>query len=137
MQKRNSDTINQVELIREVFKYARRFVSKRFVIQMSSELFEHRLFPSLVRDLALLQHNGIQLLLVPGARLRIDTVLRQFNKELEFKEGQRISAEESLPLIVMAAFDVANRLMTEFSSQQLNSVIGNWVRARSLGVCGW
>ena len=129
-----SDEINHVELIREVFKYARRFVSKRFVIQISSELFEHRLFPSLVRDLAFLQHSGIQLLLVPGSRLRIDTILRQFNKEWEFRDGLRITAEESLPLIVMAAFDVANRLMTEFSSQQLNSVIGNWVQSQGLGV---
>ena len=125
---------DQVEQIREVFKYARRFVSKRFVIQLSSELFEHRLFPSLVRDLALLQHSGIQLLLVPGARHRIDTVLSQFNRESEFRAGLRISGEENLPLIVMAAFDMANRLMTEFSSQQLSSVIGNWVRARGLGV---
>ncbi|MGI9255361.1 MAG: amino-acid N-acetyltransferase, partial [Salinispira sp.] len=89
---------------------------------------------SLIRDMALLRHNGFQLLLVPGAQLQIDNVLQQFDRETNFKEGLRISGEENMPLIVMAAFDVAHRLMTEFSSQQLDSVIGNWVRAQSLGV---
>lgn len=125
---------NQVELIREVFKYAHRFVSRRFVIQISSELFDHQLFSSLLRDLALLQHNGIQLSLVPGAASRINTVLHQFNQESKFNEGLRISAQESMPIIVMAAFDMANKLMTELSSQRLDSVIGSWVRAQSLGV---
>ena len=126
--------IDRVEMMREVLKYARRFISRRVVIQISSELMDSRGFPSLMRDLALIQHSGIQILLVPGAQKRIDTVLRQFNMEPEFKGEMRISAEESLPLILMASLDMANRLMADCSRHQLGSVIGNWVRARGIGV---
>lgn len=123
-----------VELIREVFRYARRFISKRFVFQISSAIVESDAFPSLVRDLAILQHAGIQVILVPGAGVRIDALLNQFSIPIEKSGGMRVTTEESLPLIKMAAFDNANRLMTELSSQQVSSVIGNWVRARSRGV---
>jgi amino-acid N-acetyltransferase len=34
----------------------------------------------------------------------------------------------------MAAFDVANRLMTSLSGAEINAVIGNWVRAKGIGV---
>ena len=34
----------------------------------------------------------------------------------------------------MAAFDVCNRIMTQLSAHRVNAVIGNWVRARSMGV---
>ncbi|AHC16588.1 amino-acid N-acetyltransferase [Salinispira pacifica] len=131
----NPDLVSgQVELIREVFKYAKRFSSKRFVIQITSALIEHPLFPSLIQDIATLHQGGIRIILVAGAGRRIDAVLRQFNMEPEFAGGLRISREPMLPLIKMAAFDTANRMMSELSSHQVSSVIGNWVRARALGV---
>ena len=48
--------------------------------------------------------------------------------------GDRISPSEHMPLIKMAAFDIANMVMTQFSSQKVDAVIGNWVNARSKGV---
>jgi amino-acid N-acetyltransferase len=46
----------------------------------------------------------------------------------------RISSEAALPFIKMAAFDVANQIMTMFAENDANSVIGGWVRARGIGV---
>ncbi len=124
----------QVELIREVFRYARRFVGKRFVFQLSSTVINGDGFPGLVKDLAILHHAGIHVILIPGAGERIDQLLAQFGREREFARGIRVSHEDSIPIIKMAAFDSANHIMTELSSHQVSSVIGNWVRARALGV---
>jgi len=124
----------QVELIREVFMYAQRFAGKRFVIMISSGVIEDPRFPSLVRDLAILHKSGIQILLVPGAGKRIDDVLGAYGYTSQIVGGIRISPEEHMPFIKMAAFDVANKLMTQLSSLTVDSVIGSWVRARGLGV---
>jgi amino-acid N-acetyltransferase len=125
---------HQVDLIREVFRYARRFAGKRFVFQISSAIIDSDGFPALVKDLAILHQSGIGIILVPGASMGIDRLLKKFDRESEFANGIRISTADSLPIIKMAAFDAANRLMTELSSQQVSSVIGNWVRARAIGV---
>jgi amino-acid N-acetyltransferase len=34
----------------------------------------------------------------------------------------------------MAAFDVSNRVMTMLSANGITAVIGNWVKARGIGV---
>ncbi len=124
----------QVDLIREVFMYAQRFHGKRFVIMISAGIIEDPRFPSLVRDLAILHKSGIQVLLVPGAAKRIDDVLAAYGLESPKHRGIRISPENHMPFIKMAAFDVANKLMSQLSSLHVDSVIGSWVRARGIGV---
>jgi len=46
----------------------------------------------------------------------------------------RITSEEGMDFIKMAAFDVSNRIMTQLSAERLTAVIGNWVRARGRGI---
>jgi amino-acid N-acetyltransferase len=72
--------------------------------------------------------------IVPGARERIEEVLDLYGVRTELSGRMRISSPESLPFIKMAAFDVVNRFMTEFSAHSVMSVMGNWVSARSVGV---
>ncbi len=124
----------QVDLIREVFMYAHRFKGKRFVFQIGSHIIEDSRFPALVRDLSILHKAGIKIILVPGAGKRIDDVLERYGVETQRINGVRVSSYEAMPLIKMAAFDMANMVMTQLASQQVDAVIGNWVRARSIGV---
>lgn len=124
----------QVELIREVFTYINRFKGQLFVIRIHSALLEHQDFPRLINDIALLHDNGIHIIVVPGARKYIDATLDSYGIESRSHHGIRISNEESIPFIKMAAFDVCNRIMSQLSSHGKNALIGNWVKARSLGV---
>ena len=128
------DIREQVDLIREVFAYAERFRGSTFVIKISNDIVDHPDFPQHARDLALLHKAGIRIVIVPGARKRIDEVLDRFDAEKRFVEGVRISDPEAMDLIKMAAFDVAHRVMTALSGHKVTAVIGNWVRARSRGV---
>ncbi|MDC7234858.1 MAG: amino-acid N-acetyltransferase [Spirochaetales bacterium] len=123
-----------VDLIREVFSYNRRFKDSLFVIKIDSSIIDHPYFSILVKDLSLLHQNGIRFVIIPGAHDRIDEILGQYNISYESKNGIRISSEESINFIKMAAFDVSNKVMTQLSGYDIPSVIGNWVRARALGV---
>ncbi len=130
----NSKLREHVDLIREVFSYNRRFKDSLFVIKIDSSIIDHNYFPVLVRDLSLLHQNGIHFVIIPGAHDRIDEILNQYGISYESVDGIRISSDEAIPFIKMAAFDVSNKVMTQLSGYDIPSVIGNWVKARALGV---
>jgi len=124
----------QVELIRQAFGYVNQFRGRIFVIRIASRVIQGSLFPILVKDLVLLHKMGIKIVLVPGARERIDAVLEQYAIPWSTVNGIRIADASAMPFIKMAAFDVSNRLMTALSENKTDAVIGNWVRARSMGI---
>lgn len=124
----------QVEQIREVFSYIHRFKDSVFVLRVHSGLMDHPQLPQLISDLALLHENGIHIIIVPGARKQIDQILKAHQVDTEDCRGVRLSSAKAIPFIKMAAFDVCNRIMTLLSARGKNALIGNWVKARSLGV---
>ncbi len=126
----------EVGLIREVFTYSKRFRGATFVFRIDSDLLDEPMFPALIRDIALLHGSGIRTVLVVGAQSQIDEVLKRYGIGYEFAHGVRISSDEAIQFIKMAAFDVSNRVMTLLSSLKINALIGNWVKARSMGVRG-
>ena len=130
----NNQVREHVDLIREVFSYNRRFKDSLFVIKIDSSIIDHPYFSILVRDLSLLHQNGIRFVIIPGAHDRIDEILNQYEIPYNTENGTRISSEEAITFIKMAAFDVSNKVMTELSRYEIPSVIGNWVKARALGV---
>lgn len=123
-----------VDLIREVFYYQSRFDGKTIVLKIDFPILNEPHFPLLIKDLAMLRSTGIEIIIVPGAREWIDAVLKEYDTETRWHNGTRIANADSIPFIKMAAFDVANRFMTQLSGFKANAVIGNFVRARGLGV---
>ncbi len=126
----------QVDLIREVFSYQSRFDGKTIVLKVDYPVTESSNFPILIKDLAMLRQTGIQIVIIPGSTERIDDVLDRYGVNAAFEAGVRVSSPEAIPFIKMAAFDVANRFMTLFSAHRVNAVVGNFVRARAMGVIG-
>lgn len=123
-----------VDLIREVFYYQSRFDGKTIVLKIDFPVMNQPHFPLLIKDLAMLRQTGIEIIIVPGAKERIDEVLAEYKIGTPFKSGVRISPPAAIPFIKMAAFDVANKFMTQLSGFKANAVIGNFVRARGLGI---
>jgi amino-acid N-acetyltransferase len=124
----------QVETIRQTFSYINRFKGQLFVIKIGDALINHPLFPMVIKDLVFLHQVGIRILIVPGARSRIDEVLSTFKIKSHSHNGIRISTEKAIPFIKMAATDVCNRVMTLLAENNTYAVIGNWVKARGIGV---
>jgi amino-acid N-acetyltransferase len=125
---------DDVALIRDVFTYAHRFIGSIFVFRLSSRVIDNPHFPSLVQDLALLHENGIRIVIVPSGGARIDALLASYGITTERVAGLRISTPEAMPLIQMAAFDAATTCMNQLARNKIEGLIGNWVRARAMGV---
>lgn len=124
----------KIETIREVFQYLRQFKGRTFVIKIDYTVIDDPHFPVFIRDVARLYESGIRIVLVPGAKERIDQILGVYNIADRVIQGVRATSSEAMPFIMMAAFDVANRLMTRLSGTEIDAVIGNWIRARGMGV---
>ncbi|MDR0497673.1 MAG: amino-acid N-acetyltransferase [Treponema sp.] len=130
---------SQVELIREAFHYQSRFDGSTMVFKIDFPVIEHPLFPTLVTDLALLSQTGFRVVIVPGAKEWIDTILGEYGISTLYKSSIRLTSGAAMPFVQMAAFHSATRFMTGFSGirtkgSRVEALIGNFVRARGLGV---
>ena len=125
---------DHVETIREVFSYLRQFRGKTFVVRIDCTVISDPHFSALVKDVSLMHEAGIRIAIAPGARERIDEILATYEVPFQVINGTRVTSEEAIPFIKMAAFDVSNRVMTMLSANGITAVIGNWVKARGVGV---
>jgi amino-acid N-acetyltransferase len=104
------------------------------VFKVDFPVTEDPAFPFLVKDLALLAQTGFRVLIVPGAKEWIDSVLGEYGIVSRYRLSQRITTAASIPFVEMAAFHVAARFMTGLAGSRVDAVIGNFVRARGIGV---
>jgi amino-acid N-acetyltransferase len=126
--------LSQVDLIREAFFYQSRFEGSTMVFKIDFPVTEDRGFPYLMKDLALLAKTGFRVVIVPGAKEWIDAVLREYGIVSGYSGQTRITTAAAIPFVEMAAFHVAARFMTCLSASRVDAVIGNFIRARGLGV---
>ena len=124
----------KAQRIRDVIRYIQRFKNALLVIYLDDEIIDSPLFSSHILDISLIHEAGLQVIIVPGARKRIDEVLSAANISWKYENNKRITSEDAMPLIKMAAFDVSNTVMTSLAADHLTAVIGNWVRARGIGI---
>lgn len=120
--------------IRSVIRYINKFKNAVLVIYLDDEVINSPLFSSHIRDIAIIHQAGIKVILVPGSKKRIDQVLTDFNFSWNYKNNIRITSEKAMPLIKMAAFDISNIIMTSLAEHHISATIGNWVKARAIGV---
>ena len=125
---------SQVDLVREAFYYQSRFDGSTMVFKIDFPVTLNPFFTSLVRDLALLAKTGFRIVIVPGSKEWIDSVLNEYRIVSQYRDKLRITTEEAMPFVQMAAFHTATRFMTSLSGSRTEAVIGNFVRARGLGV---
>lgn len=129
-----STTLKKAKSIRDVIRYLQKFKNAVVVIYLDDKIITSPLYSSHIKDIALLHQAGLQVIIIPGARSRIDQVLTDSNISWSYKDNSRITSPEAMPLIKMAAFDVSNIVMTSLAANNITAIIGNWVRSRSKGV---
>lgn len=129
-------TSKKAENVRDVIRYLQKFKNALLVIYLDDKTISSPIFSSHIRDIALLHQAGLKVVLIPGARRRIDEVLNNAKIKWSYHENFRVTSADAMPLIKMAAFDVSNTVMTSLAANNITAVIGNWVRARGKGVLG-
>ncbi|MDR0760972.1 MAG: amino-acid N-acetyltransferase, partial [Treponema sp.] len=124
----------QLDAIREAFIYRNRFAGRTMVFKIDFPITEDPAFPFLMRDLALVAKASCRVVIVPGAKEWIDAVLKEYGIVSEYAGENRITTGAAIRFVEMAAFHAATRFMTGLSADRVDAVIGNFVRARGLGV---
>ncbi len=130
----HTKTEKKAQQIRDVIRYIQKFQNATVVIYLDDEIIDSPLFSSHIRDIALLHQAGIKVAIVPGAKKRIDQVLKTARIKWNYQNETRITTEKGINLIKMAAFDISNVVMTSLAANHITATIGNWVRARAKGV---
>lgn len=125
---------DSIQAIREVFGYLRRYRGQVFVIKIEDALMGLPLFSLLVRDIVLLRQTGIRVVLVPGAKSSIDGMLDRYKVKTRTVDGVRLTSPAAMPLVKLGASNIANALLSLLSENEAHGVVGNWVRARAMGV---
>ena len=124
----------RINVIREAFGYQSRFTGSTMVFKIDFPVTDWGGFQYMMKDLALLTANGIRVVVVPGCKEWIDSVLLKYNIVSEYSGGERITGGNAIPFVEMAAFHVVTRYMTALSASRVDAVTGNFVRARGRGV---
>ena len=125
---------NKAERVRDVLRYISRFKNSIIVIHIDDSLVDSPYYSSHIRDIAYLHEVGLKVIIIPGAKNHIDSLLKNAGLSWEEKDGIRITSEKEMSIIKMASFDMSNKIMTSLAEERLTAVIGNWVKARGKGV---
>jgi amino-acid N-acetyltransferase len=124
-----------VNTIREVFDYIGRYKGKTFVLKIEDTLIDHPLFPLFMKDIVQLHEIGIHLIIVTGTRATIEKHLTQAKLYTRVVNGIRITPKSAIAIVKLAAMEVVQTVISHLSAGNANGIMGNWIRARSLGVC--
>ncbi len=124
----------RAERIRDVLRYVRRFTNKTIVIHIDDSIIDSPFFLSHISDISLVHEAGLNIVIVPGSRKRINEVLDETKISWKIHNGFRITDEKAMPLIKMAAFDTSNKIMSNLAGEHKTALIGNWVKARGKGI---
>ncbi len=124
-----------VNTIREVFDYISRYKGKTFVLKIEDTLIDHPFFPLLMKDIVQLHDIGIHLIIVTGTRDTIEKHLSRAKLRTKVINGIRITPKPAMAHVKLAAMEVVQTIISHLSAGNANGIMGNWIRARSLGVC--
>ncbi len=124
-----------VNTIREVFDYIRQYKKRTFVLKIDDTLIGHPLFPLLMKDIVQLHDTGINLIIITGTRATIEKHLAGAGLVTQMIDGIRVTPALAMPHIKLAAMEVVQIIISHLSANNANGIMGNWIRARSLGVC--
>lgn len=124
----------KAESIRDVIRYIKRFNNATLVVHLDDEVSDSLLFNRHCRDLAMLANSGIKLVIIAGAKQKIDKILTEYKHKWSYINQIRVTNEDSIPFIKMATFDISTGIMNALSAEKITGVIGNWVRARCIGI---
>jgi acetylglutamate kinase len=102
----------------EAMPYIQEFSGKSIVVKLGGAAIDRHSDLALAQDVLLLRSVGVRCVLVHGGGPQVDTMLRRVGKEPEFKDGLRVTDEETLEIVRMVLVGKINRdLVATINSQ--------------------
>ena len=119
----------------EALPYIRQFAGKSVVVKLGGAAIDRESDLALAQDVLLLRSVGVRCVLVHGGGPQVDTMLRRVGKEPEFKDGLRVTDEETLEIVRMVLVGKINRdLVSTINSQAGDEPVAVGVSGEDAGL---
>ena len=96
-------------VLTQALPYVYRFAGKAVVVKLGGAAIDAELDRALAQDVLLLRSVGVRCVLVHGGGPQVDALMRRVGKEPEFRDGLRVTDEETLELVRMVLVGKINR----------------------------
>ena len=93
----------------EALPYIQRFRGKNVVVKLGGAAIDKALDRALAQDVLLLHSVGVRCVLVHGGGPQVDALMKQMGKTPEFRDGLRVTDEETLRIVRMVLVGEVNR----------------------------
>jgi amino-acid N-acetyltransferase len=132
-----------IRWLRNTAPYINAHRGKTFVLMLGGAVAQHKNFPNIIHDIALLNSLGVRLVLIHGSRLQVDERLARAGLESVLHEGLRITDNAAMEHVKDAAGSLRAQIEALLSMGLPNSPMqgsrmrvcsGNFVTARPIGV---
>ena len=119
----------------EALPYIRQFAGKSVVVKLGGAAIDRDSDLALAQDVLLLRSVGVRCVLVHGGGPQVDAMLRRVGKEPEFKDGLRVTDEETLEIVRMVLVGKINRdLVATINSQAGDEPVAVGVSGEDAGL---
>jgi len=93
----------------QALPYIRRFAGKSVVVKLGGAAIDKALDQALAQDVLLLRSVGVRCVLVHGGGPQVDAMMKKMGKAPEFRDGLRVTDEETLDIVRMVLGGKVNR----------------------------
>ena len=116
---------DHVSSFRQTSPYIKAYRNKTFVIMLPGAAVSHENFANIIHDIALLNHLGVRIVLVHGARQQIEQQLQTQQIESKIYQGKRITDAQVLPSFIQAVGTTRFAIEAALSTGLPNSPMHN------------
>src|SRR3990170_268087 len=119
----------------EALPYIQQFAGKSVVVKLGGAAIDPESDRALAQDVLLLRSVGVRCVLVHGGGPQVDQMLRRVGKEPEFRDGLRVTDEETLEIVRMVLVGKINRdLVATINSQAGDDPVAVGVSGEDAGL---
>ena len=97
------------QILVEALPYIQRFAGKSVVVKLGGAAIDRELDRALAQDVLLLRSVGVRCVLVHGGGPQVDEMMRKLGKQPEFRDGLRVTDEETLDIVRTVLVGKVNR----------------------------
>ena len=122
------DNAKRAKILIQAMPYIKKFAGETIVVKYGGNaMINEQLKSAVMSDLVLMQLVGISVVLVHGGGPEINSMLEAVGKESEFKDGMRVTDQETIDIVQMVLAGKVNKSLVQHLEQH---------GGKALGMCG-
>ena len=122
------DNAKRAKILIQAMPYIKKFAGETIVVKYGGNaMINEKLKSAVMSDLVLMQLVGISVVLVHGGGPEINSMLDAVGKKSEFKDGMRVTDQETIDIVQMVLAGKVNKSLVQHLEQH---------GGKALGMCG-